>query len=49
MNDPMRAWALRLLEGGPSAGPVPPMPGGGCPEEFPLKDGDGGCLAASGD
>ncbi len=28
--------------GGPEDGPVPPMPGGGCPEEFPAKR-DGGC------
>ena len=26
--------------GGPAEGPVPPMPGGGCPSEYPvLKDG----------
>lgn len=25
--------------GGPTAGPVPLMPGGGCPEEFPLRRG----------
>ncbi len=36
-EDPM------LMEaGGPEIGPVPPMPGGGCPEEFPLET-DGGC------
>ena len=29
--------------GGPTdGGPVPPMPGGGCPEEFPVRT-DGGC------
>ncbi len=28
----------RLLEaGGPTEGPVPAMPGGGCPEEYPVK------------
>ena len=28
----------RLLEaGGPEAGPVPPIPNGGCPKEFPLQ------------
>ncbi len=27
-----------LLEaGGPEDGPIPPMPGGGCPKEFPLQ------------
>jgi hypothetical protein len=33
-----------LMEsGGPEdGGPVPPMPGGGCPEEFPAEK-DGGC------
>jgi hypothetical protein len=25
--------------GGPSEGPVPPMPSGGCPLEFPVKQG----------
>ncbi|MDQ3637603.1 MAG: hypothetical protein M3426_06355 [Actinomycetota bacterium] len=29
-----------LLEaGGPGEGPVPPMPSGGCPKEFPLQKG----------
>ena len=28
--------------GGPEDGPVPPMPGGGCPEEFPVEK-SGGC------
>lgn len=28
--------------GGPEDGPVPPMPGGGCPEEFPVEKA-GGC------
>lgn len=33
-----------LLEaGGPADGPAPRMPGGGCPEELPVKGG-GGCL-----
>lgn len=32
-----------LLEaGGPSKGPAPLMPGGGCPGEFPVEK-DGGC------
>ena len=32
-----------LLEaGGPKTGPAPPMPGGGCPEEFPVERG-GSC------
>ena len=32
-----------LLEaGGPKTGPIPPMPGGGCPEEFPVERG-GSC------
>lgn len=26
-----------MRAGGPSEGPVPAMPGGGCPEEFPVK------------
>jgi len=30
-----------LQAGGPATGPVPPMPGGGCPREFPVEaDGD---------
>jgi hypothetical protein len=30
-----------LLEaGGPGAGPVPPIPNGGCPKEFPLQKGE---------
>ncbi len=34
-----------LLEaGGPTAGPVPPMPGGSCPEEFPVEK-DVGCYS----
>ena len=32
-----------LQAGGPTdGGPVPPMPGGGCPEEFPVE-AEGGC------
>jgi hypothetical protein len=35
-----------LLEaGGAGTGPVPTMPGGGCPEEFPTEK-DGACYAA---
>ena len=35
-----------LLEaGGPETGPVPTMPGGGCPEVFPTEK-DGACYAA---
>ena len=35
-----------LLEaGGPQTGPVPTMPGGGCPDEFPTAR-DGACYAA---
>jgi hypothetical protein len=31
----------KLLEaGGPDQGPVPPMPGGGCPTEFPVEQGN---------
>lgn len=30
--------------GGPEDGPLPQMPGGGCPEEFPVEK-DGGCYA----
>ena len=34
-----------LLEaGGPKTGPVPTMPGGGCPDEFPTEK-DGACYA----
>ena len=30
-----------LLEaGGPGDGPVPPIPNGGCPKEFPLQKGE---------
>jgi hypothetical protein len=29
-----------LKAGGPTSGPVPLMPGGGCPVEFPLKRGE---------
>ncbi len=31
-----------LQAGGPESGPVPRMPGGGCPEEFPIEAG-GAC------
>lgn len=31
-----------LQAGGPTDGPVPPMPGGGCPREFPVAE-NGGC------
>ena len=35
-----------LMEsGGPEDGPVPPLPSGGCPEEFPVEK-DGACLAS---
>jgi hypothetical protein len=29
-----------LKAGGPTSGPAPLMPGGGCPVEFPLKRGE---------
>jgi hypothetical protein len=32
-----------LNSGGPSEGPVPEMPGGGCPQEFPVEIG-GACF-----
>lgn len=36
-----------LMEaGGPAEGPLPKMPRGGCPEEFPVEQVDG-CYAAS--
>jgi hypothetical protein len=36
-----RADRRRLLEaGGPQDGPVPALPGGGCPAEFPVEQGD---------
>ena len=31
--------------GGPAEGPVPPMPDGGCPSEYPVLK-DGGCYTA---
>ena len=35
-----------LMEAGaPSEGPVPKMPGGGCPEEYPIEKG-AGCYAS---
>lgn len=33
-----------MQSGGPEDGPVPTMPGGGCPDEFPV-DKDGACFA----
>ncbi len=30
-----------FTSGGPEDGPVPPMPGGGCPPEYPDEKGDG--------
>lgn len=33
-----------LQAGGPGGGPMPVMPGGGCPEEFPVER-DGACHA----
>ncbi len=37
--------AEELLEaGGPASGPVPRMPGGGCPKEYPVEQG-GSCHA----
>ena len=30
-----------FTSGGPNDGPVPPMPGGGCPPEYPIEKGDG--------
>jgi hypothetical protein len=29
-----------FTSGGPEDGPVPPMPGGGCPPEYPVEKGD---------
>lgn len=34
-----------MKAGGPSEGPMPPMPGGGCPQEFPTMR-DGACYPA---
>ena len=31
-----------MKAGGPASGPVPPMPGGGCPAQFPVQR-DGAC------
>lgn len=36
-----------FVSGGPEDGPVPAMPGGSCPEEFPVARG-GGCFAGAG-
>ncbi|QIN79074.1 hypothetical protein GBA65_11690 [Rubrobacter marinus] len=33
-----------MQSGGPEDGPVPPLPSGGCPDEFPV-DKDGACFA----
>ncbi len=33
-----------MQSGGPEEGPVPPLPSGGCPDEFPV-DKDGACFA----
>ena len=30
-----------FTSGGPEDGPVPPMPGGGCPSEYPVEKDDG--------
>ena len=30
-----------MQSGGPEDGPVPPLPSGGCPDEFPVEKGDG--------
>ena len=30
-----------FTSGGPEEGPVPPMPGGGCPPEYPVEKSDG--------
>jgi hypothetical protein len=30
-----------FTSGGPEDGPVPPMPGGGCPPEYPVEKDDG--------
>jgi hypothetical protein len=30
-----------FTSGGPEDGPVPPMPGGGCPPEYPVEKSDG--------
>jgi hypothetical protein len=41
---PFESGAL-LEAGGPETGPVPTMPGGDCPDEFPTEK-DGACYAA---
>ena len=33
-----------MQSGGPKDGPLPPLPSGGCPDEFPV-DKDGACFA----
>ena len=44
-NPPIDEGPL-MNAGGPGEGPVPLMPGGDCPEEFPTKRG-GACYAAT--
>ena len=42
-STPDRYEVAPLFEsGGPEDGPVPTMPGGGCPEQFPVER-DGAC------
>ena len=46
-TDPQYGGSGTLMEaGGPAAGPVPPMPGGGCPKEYP-DERDGACIQTS--
>jgi hypothetical protein len=42
---PVRDEGELMQAGGPSAGPVPMMPGGGCPKEFP-QERDGACYSS---
>jgi hypothetical protein len=44
-SDATTASGTLLEAGGPKTGPVPTMPGGGCPDEFPTEK-DGACYAA---
>ncbi len=46
-SSPSRPSDPLLDAGGPSEGPLPKMPGGTCPQEFPVEKADG-CYTATG-
>ncbi len=45
-DEPSSSDGSLMEAGGPAEGPLPKMPGGGCPEEFPVEQVDG-CYAAA--